>query len=377
MPVRSRTVTELMAAAGHEQVLFVAEHEVGLRAIIAIHSTALGPSLGGVRFRPYASEPEALADALALSQAMTRKASIAGLHQGGGKAVVFWDDADVARPRELLHALGRAIDGLGGRYLAAEDVGATTADMDALAEVTPWVTGVDVARGGSGDPSAVTAWGVLHAMRAVCAQLDGDRDLRGRRVVVQGVGHVGAHLARQLVDAGAEVVLADVFAARAFGLAEELGLAVLSDADALGAQCDILSPNALGGVLDTDAVERLQCRAVVGAANNQLAGPEIADAIAARGIVFAPDFVVSAGGIINLSEEFTGYDRQHALDRAAGIEATTTRVLEAAQSRGVTPQRAAVDLADARVRDEGGGRRWQPGDPAAWTGGAPLTRLRP
>src|SRR5262245_40493371 len=163
MPVRTRTVTELMTAAGHEQVVFVADRHAGLRAIIAVHSTALGPSLGGVRFWRYASERDALADALALAHAMTRKASIAGLHQGGGKAVVLWDDPDRPRPRELLHALGRAIDDLGGRYLAAEDVGATTADMDGIADVTPWVTGVDESRGGSGDPSPVTAWGVMHA----------------------------------------------------------------------------------------------------------------------------------------------------------------------------------------------------------------------
>ena len=164
--VRSRAVTELMARHGHEQVVFVADAAVGLRAVIAIHSTALGPSLGGVRFRRYDSDDDALADALRLSEAMSLKASMAGLHQGGGKAVVQWDDPDRPRPAALLDALGRAVDDLGGRYLAAEDVGATTADMDALARVTPWVTGVDERAGGSGDPSPVTAFGVMCAMRA-------------------------------------------------------------------------------------------------------------------------------------------------------------------------------------------------------------------
>src|SRR5215472_6817576 len=191
MPVRTRTVTELMTAAGHEQVVFVADRDVGLRAIIAVHSTALGPSLGGVRFHHYDTERAALTDVLALSEAMTRKAAVAGLHQGGGKAVVFWDDPERTHPRELLHALGRAIDALGGRYLAAEDVGATTADMDALAEVTPWVTGVDVRDGGSGDPSPVTAFGVVCAMRAALRELDGDGSLRNRTVHVVGIGHVG------------------------------------------------------------------------------------------------------------------------------------------------------------------------------------------
>jgi glutamate dehydrogenase/leucine dehydrogenase len=377
MPVRTRTVSELMTAAGHEQVVFVAEREVGLRAVIAIHSTALGPSLGGVRFWHYDSERDALADVLALSEAMTRKASIAGLHQGGGKAVVFWDQPDRPRPRALLHALGRAIDDLGGRYLAAEDVGATTADMDALAEVTPWATGVDPARGGSGDPSPATAWGVVHAMHAVCAHLDGDRTLTGRRVVVQGAGHVGSHLARFLVRAGAEVTVSDLYPDRARVIADELGVATVAHEDVLSAPCDLLSPNALGGVLDAEAVGRVRCRAVVGAANNQLASPGIAAALASRGVLFVPDFVVSAGGIVNIAEEFNGYDRDRAFAHVATIETTTARVLDDARRRGVTPQRAAVERADRRVTEEGRGRRWQPGDPAAWTGGAPLTRLRP
>ena len=213
MPVRTRTVTELMSAAGHEQVVFVAERDVGLRAIIAdpLHRARAVARRRAV-LAATRNERDALVDVLALSQAMTRKASIAGLHQGGGKAVVFWDDPTRPRSPELLHALGRAIDDLGGRYLAAEDVGATTADMDAIAEVTPWVTGVDVARGGSGDPSPVTAVGVLHAMRAVAEHLDGTAQLaRTLRVVVQGAGHVGTHVARLLVAEGAEVLVSDLF----------------------------------------------------------------------------------------------------------------------------------------------------------------------
>ena len=312
MAVRTRTVTELMGVAGHEQVVFVAERDVGLRAIIAIHSTALGPSLGGIRFWRYANEREALVDALALSEAMTLKASIAGLHQGGGKAVVFWDDPDAPRSRELLHRLGRAIDDLGGRYLAAEDVGATPADMNGLAEVTPWVTGVDEALGGSGDPSPMTAWGVLHGMRAVRTKLDGERELRGQRVLVQGVGHVGARLARLLVDEGAEVVVSDVRAERADALVRELGVASVPYEHALSTACDILSPNALGGVFHDGTIPQLACRAIVGAANNQLGTPDADRALAERGILFAPDFVVGGGGIINIAEEFTGYDRTRA-----------------------------------------------------------------
>jgi glutamate dehydrogenase/leucine dehydrogenase len=365
-----------MAAGGHEQVVYVADRDAGLRGVIAIHSTALGPSLGGVRFWRYANEHDALRDALRLSEAMTLKAAVAGLHQGGGKAVVMWDDPDRAREPALLHALGRAIDSLGGRYLAAEDVGATTADMDGLAEVTPWATGVDVARGGSGDPSPVTAAGVVHAMRAVCAALDGEPSLRGRRVVVQGAGHVGSHLARRLVADGAEVTVSDAFETRAAALGQELSVAVVAPEQALTTPCDILAPCALGGVFDDETIPRLVCRAIVGAANNQLGAVGADRQLVRRGILYAPDFVVNAGGIINIAEEFVGYDRERALARVAGIEDTTARVLAAATRHDVTPLEAAERIARDRIRSEGSGR-WEPGSPTAWTNGEPLTSLRP
>ena len=372
-----RAVTELMARMGHEQLVLVADRATELRAVIAVHSTALGPSLGGVRFWRYADDRDALLDALRLSEAMTLKAAAAGLHQGGGKAVVLWDDPERPRSEGLLRALGRAIDELGGRYLAAEDVGATEADMSGIALETPWVTGVPVAEGGSGDPSPVTAHGVVHAMRAVCAELDGDPSLAGRRVVVQGVGHVGAHLACQLAEHGAHVAVSDTRPDRVATLVERLGVEPLADDRALTEPCDLLAPCALGGVLNRDTIPRLRCRAVVGAANNQLADVTGDDALAARGILYAPDFVANAGGIINLAEEFTGYDRDRALARAAGIEATTARVLALARELGVGPGRAAETMARRRIEEEGRGRRWHPGDPAAWTSGAPLRRLRP
>jgi glutamate dehydrogenase/leucine dehydrogenase len=376
-PLDRAAVTSLMAAGNHEQLVFVADRDAGLRGIIAIHSTALGPSLGGVRFWRYANEHDAVLDALQLSEAMTLKAAAAGLHQGGGKAVVMWDDPDRPRPRALLHALGRAIDDLGGRYLAAEDLGATTRDMNGLAEVTPWVTGVDEAKGGSGDPSPVTALGVVHAMRAVLADLDGDPSLHGHRVVVQGSGHVGSCLARMLVDDGADVVVADLFESRADALSRELGVPRLAADAVLTTPCDILAPCALGGLFDDETIPGLQCRAIVGAANNQLGIVGADRMLAARGIVYAPDFVANAGGIINIAEEFVGYDRGRALARAADIETTMARVFAFAAERDVTPARAAEYLARRRIAEEGSGRRWQPGDPAAWTHGAPLRSLRP
>jgi leucine dehydrogenase len=369
-------VTELMTAMGHEQVVFVADAPSGLQAVIAVHSTALGPSLGGIRFWRYPSESDAVLDALRLSEAMSLKAAAAGLHQGGGKAVVLVDDPDAPRGDALLRAMGRAIDDLGGRYIAAEDVGATPHDMDVIASETPWVTGLD-GPGGSGDPSPMTAYGVVRAMGAVLEELDGDASLEGKRVVVDGVGHVGTHLARLVADAGARVGVADVNGDRVDALVREIGAEDVPVERVLEEECDVLAPCALGAALNEKSIPRLQCRAVCGAANNQLADPADDDALAARGILYAPDFVVNAGGIINLAEEFVGYDREDARRRTAKIADTVRRVFEIARDEGVPPGRAAEQLARRRIAEEGAGRRFRPGDPAAWTNGRPLRTLRP
>jgi leucine dehydrogenase len=369
-------VTELMTVMGHEEVVFVADAPSGLRAIIAVHSTALGPSLGGIRFWRYASERDAVVDALRLSEAMSLKAAAAGLHQGGGKAVVLVDDPDAPRDGALLRAMGRAIDDLGGRYIAAEDVGATPHDMRVIASETPWVTGTD-GPGGSGDPSPMTAYGVVRAMGAVLGALDGHDSLDGKRVVVDGVGHVGTHLARLLVDAGARVAVADVNADRVDALVQEMGVEAVPVERALEEECDVLAPCALGAVLNEKTIPRLQCRAVCGAANTPLAEPADDDALAARRILYAPDFVVNAGGIINLAEEFVGYDSESARRRTAKIADTVRRVFELASKEGVPPGRAAEQLARRRIAEEGAGHRFRPGDPAAWTNGEPLRSLRP
>jgi glutamate dehydrogenase/leucine dehydrogenase len=371
-------VTLEMSGSGHEQVVFVADAVVGLRAVIAVHSTALGPSLGGIRFWRYATEDDAVFDVLRLSEAMTLKAAAAGLHQGGGKAVVLWDEPNQARSPELLRALGRAIHELGGRYIAAEDVGATTADMDGLATVTPWATGVREADGGSGDPSPVTAFGVRAAMHAAARERWGDPSLRDRRVAVQGAGKVGAALAELLVAEGASVAVADVDATRVERLVRTLGVEAVAVDEIATSPCDVLAPCALGGVIDERNVDRLRCAIVCGGANNQLATEAMDDALVARGILYAPDFVANAGGILNIAEEFTGYSRERALASTSRIEQTTAQVFATARVEGIAPGRAAVALADERLRtDAVPGGRWEPGDPAAWTNGAPLTRLRP
>jgi leucine dehydrogenase len=370
-------VTEHMISHGHEQVVFVTDAPSGLRAIIAIHSTELGPALGGVRFWHYEQEAGAVLDALRLAEAMTLKAAISGLDQGGGKAVVLLDAPDAPHSEPRLRALGRAIDELGGRYLAAEDVGATPGDMDVLAQETPWVTGVDAAAGGSGDPSPITAVGVVAAMRAVARALDGEASVKGYRVAVQGTGHVGSHLVADLTEAGASVVVADLNAERARQVASAHDAEVVERDAILEVECDVLAPCALGGVLDQHSVPRLRCRAVCGAANNQLADDDVDGLLHARGILYAPDFAANAGGIINIAEEFTGYSLDRALARTACIEDTITAIFERARVENRGPARVATDMARERIAREGSGRRWRPGDPAPWTGGEPLRRLRP
>jgi glutamate dehydrogenase/leucine dehydrogenase len=369
-------ITEFMTEHGHEQVVFVTDPRSGLRAVIAVHSTALGPSLGGIRFWRYPAEQDAVLDVLRLSEAMSLKASMAGLHQGGGKAVVLCDDPVAPRTEPLLLALGRAIDELGGRYIAAEDVGATPRDMEVISRQTPWVSGLE-GPGGSGDPSPVTAFGVLKAMGATLEELDGDPTLQNRHVVVQGAGHVGTHLVELLVAEGARVGVADIHGERVDALVRSHGVEALALDTVLEEPCDIFAPCALGGVLGVDSVARLRCRAVCGAANNQLVDLVAGDALAARGISYAPDFVANAGGIINLAEEFVGYDRERALARTARIADTIRRVFEHSRAAGIAPARAADELARRRIAEEGSGRRWHPGDPAAWTNGAPLRTLRP
>ena len=371
-------ISEVMAAQGHEQVVLLSDPEIGIRAVIAIHSTALGPALGGIRFWNYADDAAAIADALRLSEAMSWKASAAGLHQGGGKAVVQWTDPALPRSPEQLAALGRAIDELGGRYIGAEDVGATTADMDGIAAWTPWVTGGSESLGGSGDPSPVTAFGVLAGMRAAARERWGVNSLDGRQVVIQGAGKVGSGLARLLVAAGARVSIGDVDAQRVRDLAAEIGVVALDPDHVLGAECDVMAPCALGGFVNPESIDGLRCEVLCGGANNQLASEAMDDALAARGVLYAPDFVVNAGGILNIAEEFTGYSRERALAAAAGIESTTARVFALAREWSLPPGRAALRMARDRIeREPFGSGRWEPGDPAAWTGGAPLRRLRP
>lgn len=328
----------------------------GLLAMVAVHSTARGPALGGCRMWSYAEAPLAVLDVLRLSRAMSYKNAAAGLPLGGGKGVIALPDGGApaalsgrARTAALLD-FADVVASLDGRYLTAEDVGMTSRDMATIAQGTQWVTGLSRRRGGSGDPSPLTALGVEAAIETVCARLFGAAPLRGRSIAIVGLGHVGARLAERCARAGATLVVADVDPARR-ALAERLGARWTTPARAMTAKVDVLAPCALGGVLDTTIVERLRCRAIVGAANNQLSEERVASLLAARGILWAPDFVVNAGGVINLAVELRpeGYDAAVARRQTRAIGATLAEVLEAAADAGITPLAAANALAERRM----------------------------
>jgi leucine dehydrogenase len=324
--------------------------------MVAVHSTARGPALGGCRLSTYADVRLAVLDVLRLSRAMSYKNAAAGLPLGGGKGVIALPGgrdgiplAGRARTAALLD-FAEVVEALGGRYLTAEDVGMTSRDMATIARGTTHVTGLSRARGGSGDPSPLTALGVLAALEAVCERLFGSRSVHGRSVAIVGLGHVGARLAERLARAGATLVLADVDPAKR-AVAERLGAHWTTPARALAADVDVLSPCALGGVLTPELVPRLRCRAIVGAANNQLTEDGVAELLAARGILWAPDYVVNAGGVINLAVELRpeGYDATVAHRRTLAIADTLVEVLDATDAQGTTPLQAANALAEARM----------------------------
>jgi leucine dehydrogenase len=345
----------------YEEVVFFHDRASGLRAIVAIHSTALGPALGGTRFYPFPSEEDALRDVLRLARGMTYKAAVAGLDLGGGKAVIIGNPSR-DKSEELLRAYGRFIESLGGRYITAEDVGTSREDMDVLRRETRWVTGVSERLGGSGDPSPVTAWGVYQGLRACAEEALQTSSLEGVRVVVQGVGKVGYHLAKHLHEAGAVVTVADVDVDAVARAAREFGADTVEPAKAHAVECDIFSPCALGAVIRDDTLPGLKCAVVGGAANNQLERPEHGDALHEMGILYAPDFVINSGGVMNVADELIGYDRERAMKKVEGIYRTLREVFQRSRMEGGTPARAAEQLARDRIEHVGRVRLlWVPG----------------
>jgi leucine dehydrogenase len=351
-------VFEEVAVEGHEQILFGYDKVSGLKTIIAIHSTALGPALGGTRFFPYMSEEAALEDVLRLSVGMTYKAAAAGLDLGGGKAVIIGDPR-TDKSERLFRAYGRIVDSLQGRYITAEDVGTTTTDMDTVRRETNWALGNSVALGGSGDPSPVTARGLTAAARAVAQWLWGDSDLTGRRFAIQGVGKVGSAFAQLLTEARAEVIVSDAYEAAIEAAVKNYGVKSVEPDEIHRIDCDFFSPCALGGGLNENIIPELHCQAVVGSANNQLATEEDAERLAGRDILYAPDFVVNAGGLINVYDELHGYSRNRALYRVDRIYDATLEILKTADELGVNPNQAAIAVAERRIEEIGGLHRFR------------------
>ena len=337
---------------GHEQVVLCQDRATGLRAVIALHSTALGPALGGTRFYPYPDEAAAVADALNLARGMSYKNAMAGLGHGGGKAVII-GDPERDKTEELLLAYGRCVASLGGRYVTACDVGTYVADMDVVARACRWTTGRSPENGGAGDSSVLTAFGVYQGMCASAQHLWGDPGLRGRTVGIAGVGKVGHHLVRHLREEGAEVVVTDVREDAVRRILERYpeGVSAVADTDALirVEGLDIYAPCALGGALDDATVPVLTASVVCGAANNQLAHPGVEKDLADRGILYAPDYVVNAGGVIQVADELHGFDFERCRAKAAKIYDTTLAIFARANDDGIPPAAAADRIAEQRM----------------------------
>ncbi len=344
--------------AGHEQVVFCNDDATGLRAIIAIHSTALGPALGGTRFYPYADERSAVADVLALSRGMTYKAAAAGLDLGGGKAVIIGDPAR-HKSEALLRAYGRFVQSLHGRYYTACDVGTYSPDMDVVARECSYVTGRTVEHGGAGDSSVLTAYGVFQGMRAAAERSWGSPSLAGRVVGVAGVGKVGRHLVGHLVEDGADVVVSDVNpAAVAAVTREHPAVRSVDSTEALvSGRLDVYAPCALGGAIDDEVAAVLggptTASVVCGAANNQLAHSGLDKVLADKGVLYAPDYVVNAGGLIQVADELEGFSFERARARSARIYDSTLEVFRIADADGVPPAVAADRLAERRMAEVG------------------------
>ena len=337
---------EKIAEMGHEQVVICHDKASGYRGIIAIHDTTLGPALGGTRFWQYDTDEDAMTDALRLSRGMTYKNAVAGLNLGGGKAVIIGDNKLVNREM-IFRAHGRFCDSLGGRYVTAEDVGTTVEDMDFVHMETKYVAGIGSK---SGDPSSVTARGVFRAIQASAMQKWGSTSLEGRTVAIQGCGHVGAHLANELHAKGAQLIVTDIDKARVQGVVDKTDARAVALEEIYGVKADIFAPCALGGIINDKTLPLLKVAIVAGAANNQLLEDRHGDALADRDILYAPDYVANAGGVINVYSELTGWSRDRALRKADEIYETVLSVFRLAKLTGLPNYKAADRVAEQRIQ---------------------------
>jgi len=332
----------------HEQVAFCRDPAAGLSAIIAIHDTRRGPALGGCRLWAYADESEALTDVLRLSRGMSYKSALAGLPLGGGKAVIL-AEREIADREALFLAMGRFVDGLGGRYITAEDVGVSVEDVETMARVTPHVVGTRA--GGAGDPSPATAYGVLMGIRAAAAERLGRDSLAGLRIAVQGLGHVGLHLCRMLHEAGAALVVSDIDASAVARAMRQFGAEAVAPDAVFDADCEVFAPCALGAVLDDATIPRLKAKIVAGSANNQLAEARHGEALRRRDILYAPDYVINAGGVIAVSHEGPKFDKAAVTRDVARIHDTLREIFRRAAAEGIPTSAAADRLAEERLRE--------------------------
>ncbi len=358
-----------LAKRDHEQVVFCSDRESGLKAIIAIHNTTLGPALGGCRMWPYASEEDALRDVLRLSRGMTFKSAAAGLNLGGGKAVIIGDPKTM-KNEKLFRVFGRFVQSLGGRYITAEDVGTTVQDMAWVWMETEYVTGINRAFGGSGDPSPITAYGVFQGLKAALQFKTGSDSMEGMRIALQGVGQVGFHLLHHLVPAGAKIVATDINPDNIKRVHSEFaGIEFVAPEQIYDVPCTVFVPCALGGVVNDQTIERFKCQLIAGSANNVLADEDKHSAeLEKRGIAYVPDFVISAGGLINVANELIRYERKQAMRQASGIYDIVTQVLQIARDEQITTQKAAKTLAERRIYSVGQIKHTYVGTPLAKRG---------
>ena len=339
---------ETLGASGHEEVVFCHNQEAGLKAIMAIHNTALGPALGGLRMWPYATEADALKDVLRLSRGMTYKAAVAGLNLGGGKAVII-GDPKTDKTETLFRALGRFVNSLNGRYITAEDVGIDVNDMELVLQETDHCVGVHQVHGGSGDPSPFTAYGVLQAIRACLKRRFDSEDVGAHSYAIQGVGHVGYHLVKLLHDEGAKIFVSDIDAESVARAVDEFGCEAVASDDIYDVDADVFSPCALGAVVNPDTIPRLKFKIIAGAANNQLADDACGNEIDRLGVLYAPDYAANAGGLMNVSIELEGYNRERAIRMTRTIYYNVSRIFTIAERDGIPTWKAADRMAEERI----------------------------
>ena len=339
---------ETIAKTGHEEVVFCHNKDAGLRAIIAIHNTVLGPALGGTRMWPYATEQDAINDVLRLSRGMTYKAAVSGLNLGGGKAVIIGDPAK-DKSEALFRAFGRFVNSLGGRYITAEDVGIDVNDMEHVFRETEYVTGVHQVHGGSGDPSPFTAYGTLQGLMAALQARHGNEDVGNYSYAVQGVGHVGMEFVKLLRERGAKVWVTDMNKAAVQRAVDEFGCEAVDLDEIYDVPADVYSPTALGGTINENTIDRIKAGIICGAANNQLANDAIGDELQKRGVLYAPDYAVNAGGLMNVSLEIDGYNRERAMRMMRTIYYNLGRIFEISARDNIPTYKAADHMAEERI----------------------------